>query len=295
MDKKEKMNKIVELYKQGKGARLISKELNIPKTTVQRYLKKSNIEIRKHRNKKLTDVELKEIIDKKYPNFQYVGGYTNGHGKMVIQCKACGYKFAYTAEIIRPSRDANIQCDNCIETIKLRDRLINILNKLYTEQMRITNKEQSMTINEEVESLKRIAKKHRYYLECEECGRMYFTNRNDTKTCSKRCINKRNNRIKEINRRKIIKENGRIDWDITLDKLIERDKNICYICNGECNKEDYILDKDNNFIVGSDYPSIDHVIPISKGGTHTWDNVRLAHHHCNSIKKDSIVNEGETG
>lgn len=26
-----------------------------------------------------------------------------------------------------------------------------------------------------------------------------------------------------------------------------------------------------------------------------WDNIRLAHHHCNSIKKDSIVNEGETG
>lgn len=55
------------------------------------------------------------------------------------------------------------------------------------------------------------------------------------------------------------------------------------------------LDNDNNFIVGYDYPSIDHVIPISKGGTHTWDNVRLAHHHCNSIKKDSIVNEDETG
>ncbi|MDT2396282.1 HNH endonuclease [Enterococcus avium] len=34
---------------------------------------------------------------------------------------------------------------------------------------------------------------------------------------------------------------------------------------------------------------MDHVIPISKGGTHSWDNVRLAHRHCNAIKRDALL------
>ena len=47
---------------------------------------------------------------------------------------------------------------------------------------------------------------------------------------------------------------------------------------------------DNNvFMAGNDYPTIDHIKPISKGGTHTWDNVQLAHFHCNSIKSDKIM------
>lgn len=34
--------------------------------------------------------------------------------------------------------------------------------------------------------------------------------------------------------------------------------------------------------------SIDHIRPLSKGGTHTWDNVQLAHLKCN-IKKGNRV------
>jgi 5-methylcytosine-specific restriction endonuclease McrA len=30
--------------------------------------------------------------------------------------------------------------------------------------------------------------------------------------------------------------------------------------------------------------SLDHVIPLCRGGTHTYDNVQLAHFLCNSIK-----------
>ena len=30
--------------------------------------------------------------------------------------------------------------------------------------------------------------------------------------------------------------------------------------------------------------SIDHIVAISKGGTHTWDNVQLAHYKCNILK-----------
>lgn len=31
-------------------------------------------------------------------------------------------------------------------------------------------------------------------------------------------------------------------------------------------------------------PTVDHIIPVSRAGTHTWDNVQLAHALCNSLK-----------
>ena len=38
-------------------------------------------------------------------------------------------------------------------------------------------------------------------------------------------------------------------------------------------------------------PSLDHIIPVSKGGTHTWNNVQLAHYICNSLRgnKDLVT------
>lgn len=35
------------------------------------------------------------------------------------------------------------------------------------------------------------------------------------------------------------------------------------------------------------YGTVDHVVPLSKGGTHTLDNVSAAHHICNSTKRDN--------
>ena len=42
---------------------------------------------------------------------------------------------------------------------------------------------------------------------------------------------------------------------------------------------------------GPMYPSIDHIIPMSKGGGHIWSNVQVAHIICNSIKSDKAVGE----
>lgn len=78
------------------------------------------------------------------------------------------------------------------------------------------------------------------------------------------------------------------DKDITLGKLYERDKGICKICGGLCDYNDYEI-RGNTIIVGNSYPSIDHITPLSKGGSHTWDNVQLAHKQCNSIKSDKTL------
>lgn len=42
---------------------------------------------------------------------------------------------------------------------------------------------------------------------------------------------------------------------------------------------------------GSPAENIDHVIPKSKGGTHTWDNVVAACRPCNTRKEDRFLHE----
>ena len=129
---------------------------------------------------------------------------------------------------------------------------------------------------------------------CSECGQVYNAKHVNQKYCSIECARRHENRIKEITRRKYIRLNGKVNWDISLEKLIKRDNNSCHICGGKCNQKDYKI-IDNNFIVGKDYPSIDHIKPVSKGGTHTWDNIKLAHHYCNTIKNDNDVYEDGSG
>lgn len=63
------------------------------------------------------------------------------------------------------------------------------------------------------------------------------------------------------------------DKNIIIKKLYERDNGICQICKQPCKYED---------------KSIDHIIPLSKGGSHTWDNVQLAHLSCNVTKGNRI-------
>jgi hypothetical protein len=119
---------------------------------------------------------------------------------------------------------------------------------------------------------------------CEQCSND-FRSEVIKKYCSGNCAQRKETAVKELRRRKAISLNGKVDKDITLDKLILKEDNICYLCNKECNKEDFTI-KQGHYVVGPSHPSIDHVHPISKGGTHTWDNVRLAHHLCNSIKSN---------
>ena len=53
---------------------------------------------------------------------------------------------------------------------------------------------------------------------------------------------------------------------INPDDLFRRDNGKCGICSCD---------------VSRDQVSIDHVVPLSKGGSHTWSNVQLAHLRCN--------------
>jgi len=65
---------------------------------------------------------------------------------------------------------------------------------------------------------------------------------------------------------------------ITLRRLIERDGIRCGICGRNTNIRAHYL--------SDDYPSVDHIVPVSHGGAHSWTNVRVAHRGCNSVRSD---------
>ena len=74
------------------------------------------------------------------------------------------------------------------------------------------------------------------------------------------------------------------DQTVTLDAVYKKFKGICALCG----KPTDPTAKDGRHILRG-YPTIDHIIPLSKGGSHTWDNVQLAHMACNAGKCDRVI------
>lgn len=73
----------------------------------------------------------------------------------------------------------------------------------------------------------------------------------------------------------------RRDWDSDKGKRVIIK---CRTCGAECDLNDHSWTK----YIGPTYPSIDHIVPMSKGGGHVWGNVQVAHIICNSEKGDKI-------
>ena len=141
--------------------------------------------------------------------------------------------------------------------------------------------------------------------QCKECEKIYERTRDQNK---KRAYFKKyraNNRDREKTRLKNWKESNPekynayhkrtkikrrctttdFDPDITLEELYNRAGGTCALCGRSCDYNDYVF-RGSVFIAGNEYPSIDHIRPLSRGGSHTWANVQLVHRRCNSIKSN---------
>jgi len=80
--------------------------------------------------------------------------------------------------------------------------------------------------------------------------------------------------------RRRARKNGRECHDISNMNIYQRDGWICQICNATVDQELKWPDPYS--------PSLDHIIPIAKGGNHVEDNVQLAHLQCNMRKSANI-------
>jgi hypothetical protein len=83
-------------------------------------------------------------------------------------------------------------------------------------------------------------------------------------------------------RRRALKSGVTFDETITRKLVFEKDNGICYLCKIETHLEH---SKEN---YEPKLATVDHLIPISKGGPHTWNNVRNCCLKCNITKHDRI-------
>jgi 5-methylcytosine-specific restriction endonuclease McrA len=262
----ELVEKIRELANYGNGSRKISSELNISRDIIRNIFKKYGISTGNVYKK---PIDVKDKVREQTNNkFRYVRGFQSVDKDMIIACNICNVERKANATFLR--RKKIVQCYNCNEV--------------------------NRAIKQELQSKEAFELKiHRYIIasgikikifanECSYCGHKSI-DKKIKKYCSKRCCTKAGSLNKSDTRRKRIESNGYKE-NVTLPVLFKRDKGVCHICKGKCDYSDYQI-IDGHFCSGGNYPSRDHVIPLSKGGTHTWDNIKLAHFKCNTMKNDT--------
>ena len=68
--------------------------------------------------------------------------------------------------------------------------------------------------------------------------------------------------------------------------IADRDNMRCQICGRVVDVSDRWINERGNWCYGRLYPTLDHIVALSNGGTDTYDNVQLACKRCNSKKQD---------
>lgn len=229
--------------------------------------------LRFNKNAKKRELDFINRLNSNHIDVKYIGGYKprthsdNNNFKLLLQCKNTGIRFYIYASRIRQKKWSCSVC-SCAANIDVYSKDANKY-KVYLQKM---YPQSPITF---------------YPHKCKWCEKVFSTTNQKNKCCSKECSKKHANYLKNIrkdHRYKIAKNNGKYE-DITLAKLYEKDKGICYLCG-----KHLIL---NDAYNRPEAPTIEHVIPISKGGTNTWNNVKLACRHCNNLKGTKIlINEG---
>lgn len=219
------------------------------------------------------DVVALRIKEKSSGLLEYLSGYKNKEKPVKVRCSICGGEFERAYHSIVANGGAT--CPHCNEKERVRLR-----------EERESERDRKR-IEREVKANERKAEEERKQANrehlCPVCGEKTIRK----KYCSPECARKADNKRRDFNRRIKLKS-AMVDKDITVEGLYRRDNGTCYLCGRKCNFEDYTV-RDGAFIAGDWYPSIDHVIPLVKGGLHSWDNVMLAHHRCNSEKRDKTI------
>lgn len=200
-----------------------------------------------------------------------------GGDKSTFRCNVCGYVF-------EKWRGCTVTCPHCHK------------KQMYAIAEERARQREERKTEREIELEKELAKEKR----CKSCGSVFHSEYETQKYCCPTCARREKRHraaasgktklVLDGNHRKRARIKG-VEYEpgITLKKLIERDGNICQICGKPCDADDHSYGSS-----GPLYPSIDHIVPMAKGGPHTWGNVQLAHVICNSKKRDNYDAEEHT-
>lgn len=111
---------------------------------------------------------------------------------------------------------------------------------------------------------------------CYGCSRGMAMHRGKRTTCSSVC---REGLRSERKRQERLKDQGRGGGDPLM--VFERDGWVCKMCG--C-----ATPRASRGTYEPTAPELDHMVPLSKGGHHTWANVQCACRKCNQMKSDRL-------
>ena len=123
---------------------------------------------------------------------------------------------------------------------------------------------------------------------CKECGAVFTTECGNKHSvfCSTHCASvnerhrehatERHRHAKRISKKVRKKLLSRCQSEVSYAELYTRDAGCCQICGLPVHSEKGVDDYWDG--------TIDHILPLSKGGEHSMSNCQLAHRVCNSLK-----------
>ena len=276
MGSKKELQYIKELRHGGFDYVDISKLLGIPKKSVKNYCQRHNLRYSnlgdkpyhksgdRAKGKVFIDWNV-SVLEKTEGKFKLVEDtlLDNGEHRFLVECTRCGSQKEASSITLRQK---GIRCGAC-----------------YSEECRRrreAKKDAEAREREWRKNYERGLSLVQMQMNFCECGRLLPFG---VKVCDKCKELKRKARQQYKDHIRRIREGVDADKSISLEKLYERDHGVCYLCNKTCDWQDFQI-INGNFIVGGSYPTVEHVKALCHGGTHTWDNVKLACFACNTKK-----------
>lgn len=211
---------------------------------------------------------------------------------VVLKCEHCGKEF--TPRRITGRRTNRFCSRACWFAYSARDRRLEAVQLLIVRLQRIKvcricgRKSFTSECSRECRlQLGRIKAFERSKARCEkntfrcyQCGSQFRPEYGDkhSKFCSRECADRFQSRIRKRKVRSR-KWKTQYEFDRFSDlEIFDRDGWRCMLCGKLVARE-----------IGGPQPTaptIDHIVPLSRGGSHTRGNVQCAHRMCNSIKSD---------
>lgn len=141
----------------------------------------------------------------------------------------------------------------------------------WKRKWRANNKDKVHSANQKVYYKNRekyLAQKHEYYLKNRD--KILAYNRAYLQTPTGKNKNRNGGMKYEAN-----KYNAKVE-EVDREIVYERDGGICYLCGK---------------LVDRDSWQLEHIIPLSRGGEHSYSNVAVSHARCNISKKNKTPDE----
>lgn len=289
----------LELARRGESSYQIAERYGVCHETVGKHLRqlghapgKGGGAVARNNAKRSRDAEatrLKRLNDWLADRFEVLE--SNQRLQSTLRCKTCGHVFKRTLDMRYEPH-----CPEC-ERIRVERK------RRETEELSAQRKK-----------CRRITKAFHLFLQakqrdeevnhwldaehvCRECGEVFTVRQlresnlwyfSDSPTF---CCNECSKRYHRRNSRHRRREHLVCGDGVSLTQLIDRDEGICYLCGKPVDKNDFNITDEGWFIAGPGYPSVDHVVPLARGGINDMSNARLAHCRCNSLKSDRLLEE----